>query len=48
MEQGSLISCLLTATKMEAHCNTIYDATSTLSVTLYFDATRIIFLSSHI
>ena len=40
MEHGSLKSGLLIATKKEAHGNTIYDATSTLSVTVYFDATR--------
>jgi hypothetical protein len=41
MEHGSLKSGLLITTKKEAHGNTIYDATSTLSVTLYFDATRL-------
>ena len=40
MEHGSLKSGLLIIPKREAHGNTIYDATSTLSVTLYFDATR--------
>ena len=40
MEHGSLKSGLLITTKKEAHGNTIYDATSTLSVTVYFDATR--------
>ena len=40
MEHGSLKNGLLIIPKREAHGNTIYDATSTLSVTLYFDATR--------
>ena len=40
MEHGSLKSGLLIIPKREAPGNTIYDATSTLSVTLYFDATR--------
>ena len=40
MEHGSLKSGLLIIPKREAHGNTIYDATSTLSVTVYFDATR--------
>jgi hypothetical protein len=42
MEHGSLKSGLLIIPKREAHGNTIYDATSTLSVTVYFDATRTI------
>jgi hypothetical protein len=40
MEHGSLKSGLLIIPKREAPGNTIYDATSTLSVTVYFDATR--------
>ncbi len=40
MEHGSLKSGLLITTRREVHGNTIYDATSTLSVTVYFDATR--------
>jgi hypothetical protein len=40
MEHGSLKRGLLIIPKKEVHGNTIYDATSTLSVTVYFDATR--------
>ena len=40
MEHGSLKRGLLTIPKREVHGNTIYDATSTLSVTVYFDAIR--------
>jgi hypothetical protein len=43
MEHGSLKSGLLIIPKREAPGNTIYDATSTLSVTVYFDATRNLF-----
>jgi hypothetical protein len=42
MEHGSLKSGLLITTRREVHGNTIYDVTSTLSVTVYFDATRLI------
>ena len=41
MEHGSLKRGLLIIPKKEVHGNTIYDATSTLSVTVYFDATRL-------
>jgi hypothetical protein len=41
MEHGSLKRGLLTIPKREVHGNTIYDATSTLSVTVYFDAIRL-------
>jgi hypothetical protein len=40
MEHGSLKSGLLLTTRREVHGNTIYDATSILSVTVYFDAIR--------
>ena len=40
MEHGSLKRGLLIIPKREVHGNTIYDATSTLSVTVYFDAIR--------
>ena len=43
MEHGSLKRGLLTIPKREVHGNTIYDATSTLSVTVYFDAIRLLY-----
>jgi hypothetical protein len=43
MEHGSLKRGLLTIPKREVHGNTIYDATSTLSLTVYFDAIRRVF-----